>query len=116
MILPYGQWSNFSGLSEQRSHTSFWRRASLRPPGISASKAYIEEGWYDEKWALRVNPVLREYRHLANELIKEKGCAFLSNWLKTSSDARWKNFRQQCDLVFSPVEKTLVANARTFVK
>ena len=60
-----------------------------------------------EKWQLTVYPVLRELRHVANSLIRERGLPQVVQWLSASEHAGWLSHDQRIELVFDPAEETL---------
>jgi hypothetical protein len=85
--------------------------ASFRPaskPGISASKHMIELGWYDEVWEIQVYPVLAEFRHRANRLLIEQGLPGIARWLRSSDRSGWVERSHRVELIFIPVEESLV--------
>ncbi|HEX7184613.1 MAG TPA: hypothetical protein VF756_22505 [Thermoanaerobaculia bacterium] len=81
-----------------------------RRPGISASNQMVEKGWYDEKWEIRVFPVLRELRHLANRLLKEEGLPAVAQWLRSSQQKGWDSRQQWIELVFDPSGETITVH------
>lgn len=80
-----------------------------RKPGISASNQSVEEGWFDEKWEIRVFPVLCELRHLANRLLKDQGLPAVAQWLRSSQQPGWNSRQQWLELVFDPAGETITA-------
>jgi hypothetical protein len=78
-----------------------------RKPGISASNQSVEEGELGEKWEIRVFPVLRELRHLANRLLKDEGLPAVAQWLRSSQQAGRDSRRQWIELVFDPAGETI---------
>lgn len=86
--------------------------AEYRPaqqPGYAGMRFLIERGWYDEKWELHVYPVVRELRHLANGLLRERGLPLVLQWLRSLEQPGWLAREQRIELVFNPVEGTLSA-------
>ena len=61
------------------------------------------------RWELTVYPVLRELRHVANSLIRERGLPLVIQWLRASERAGWLSHDQHIELVFDPAEGTLSA-------
>ncbi len=61
-----------------------------RKPGFGGANAYIDEGWYDQRWEIRVSPVLRKLRHLAGCLLREKGLPSIIEWLQASETNGWE--------------------------
>ena len=78
-----------------------------RKPGLSAADYMIERGWYDERWELTVYPVLREFRHTANQLLREQGLPAVHTWLGKAEMLARGIVTQHLDLVFNPAEKSL---------
>lgn len=76
-------------------------------PGIGGAHWMIQEGWYDECWELRVNPVLSEFRSLANRLLRDEGLPSISSWLKSSGRRGWAATSRQLALTFDPAAETL---------
>ena len=68
----------------------------------------LEGGWYCESWRLTVYPVLSEFRHLANRLLSEQGLPAIAGWLRSSGCAGWSERLQRIELVFGPVDGSLV--------
>ena len=62
-----------------------------------------------EQWDLRVNPVLREHRHAAHDLLLTEGMPAVRSWLEASSTRGWLLLHHQLDLVFDPTDGTLRA-------
>src|SRR4051812_37364768 len=58
-----------------------------RKPGLSSAGSMIEAGYYDQRWKLTIYPVLREFRHVANQLLLEQGFPALSRWLRAAETA-----------------------------
>lgn len=86
--------------------------AEFRPfqkPGYRGAQCLVESGWYDEKWLMTVYPVVRELRHLANRLLRERGLPLLVQWLRSSERAGWLTRDQRIELLFNPVEESLSA-------
>jgi hypothetical protein len=78
-----------------------------RKAGYGGAQFLVESGWYDAQWQLTVYPVVRELRHLANRLIRERGLPLVAEWLRSSKRAGWLTRDQRIDLVFNPVEELL---------
>lgn len=78
-----------------------------RGPGLIGSAAMIEDGWYDERWELRVYPVLAEFRSTANRLLREQGLPAVSRWLRSSRRAGWLTVPQWVESVFDPTKDAL---------
>jgi len=78
-----------------------------RKPGIGASNHMIEGGSYREKWELWVYPVLREFRHLANGLLRDEGLPAVAAWLGSSRQPGWCGKDQRIELSFDPAEGCL---------
>jgi hypothetical protein len=78
-------------------------------PGLVGSDRMVQDGWYEEKWELRVNPVLPEFRHPANRLLREEGLPAIVRWLKSSGRAGWTATWHRIDLVFDPAEGSLAS-------
>jgi hypothetical protein len=68
----------------------------------------IEAGWYGEHWELRVYPVLREFRHVANRLLLEQGLPDLARWLRKVESVSKGITTQRSMLVFNPAEGSLM--------
>lgn len=79
----------------------------VRKPGYGGSNSFVESGWYDEKWKLTVYPVLRELRHMANELLREKGLGLITQWLRCSTQAVWLLHYHRIELIFHPLEESI---------
>jgi hypothetical protein len=77
-------------------------------PGYCGAQFMIERGYYDEHWELTVYPVLRELRHMANGLLREQGLPLVVEWLRTSDRSGWRSSKQSIELIFNPVEETLI--------
>lgn len=78
-----------------------------RKPGLSAGDFMIERGWYDEHWRLTVFPVLREFRHTANQLLRDQGLPAVCSWLGKAEGLARGIVPQQLELVFNPADGTL---------
>jgi hypothetical protein len=78
-----------------------------RKPGYGGANFMVESGWYDEKWEVTVYPVVRELRHLANRLIRERGLPLVVEWLRSSKRAGWLSRSQRLELMFNPTEESL---------
>lgn len=76
-------------------------------PGLRAANSMIERGWYDEKWELRVYPVLSDSRHLAEGLIREVALPAVAAWLKSSGRSGWAATWREIAFVFDPVAPSL---------
>ena len=86
--------------------------ADFRPrskPGFIGSNAMVDKGFYDEKWEIKVHPVLREKRHLAHRLVCDEGVSQLLAWLRQSQTAGWNLQSHFCELVFDPKQDTITA-------
>jgi hypothetical protein len=84
-----------------------------RKPGYCGAQFMIDRGYYAEHWELTVYPVLRELRHVANGLLREQGLPAVVEWLRTSDRAGWRSSKQSIELIFNPVEETLVSQVRS---
>jgi hypothetical protein len=82
-------------------------------PNYGGARALIEAGYYDEKWDLQVNPVLRELRHMANELLRNHGLPMVAEWLQSSGKVGWTTRVQRCALLFDPQTETLEKREKT---
>jgi hypothetical protein len=80
-----------------------------RKPGISGSDHMVRSGWYEEKWELRVYPVLAEFRPLANRLLRGEGLPAIVAWLKSSDWAGWITTWQRIELMFNPTDESLTS-------
>ena len=80
-----------------------------RQPGYGGARYMIESGWYDTKWEVTVYPVVRELRHHANCLLRERGLPLVVKWLSGSNRPGWLSRDQRIQFVFSPAEGTLSA-------
>lgn len=88
-------------------------RAEYRParkPGLSAAAFMIEAGRYDERWVLDVYPVLRELRHIANQLLRDRGFPAMRLWLDKAAGSARGLVIQNMEIVFDPAGESLVAN------
>jgi hypothetical protein len=58
-------------------------RVSFRhvDPGLTGSKYFIEEGFYNENWDITVYPVPRTIKHDAQQIIVDKGLPLVRSWL-----------------------------------
>ena len=74
---------------------------------IGASNDLAKDGWYDEKWELRIYPVLNELKPLANRLMREEGLPTVVTWLKSDEGKGWTRTWQRLELVFNPADKCL---------
>lgn len=83
-----------------------------RKPGLSASSAMVQRGWYDETWELKVYPVLAELRHLANRLLHEEGLPAVVTWLQSSGRAGWAATSQRIELAFDSAGEALACRER----
>jgi hypothetical protein len=81
-------------------------------PGYGGMQSLVESGWYDARWSLRVNPVLREVRHLVGQLLREQGLPAVVEWLRESDRAGWDTHQHRIELVFSPAEGTLTVTRK----
>ena len=85
--------------------------AEFRPargPGLTGSNEMVERGWYDERWELTVYPVLAEFRHLANRRLREQGLPAVARWLRASDRAGGDPRPRRIELLFDPVNGSLV--------
>lgn len=92
--------------------------AEFRPargPGLIASNDMLERGWFDESWQLTVYPVLSEFRHVANRLLREEGLPAIVRWLRSSGRAGWSTRSQRIELVFGPADTSLAAQENSGV-
>lgn len=78
-----------------------------RKPGLCAANSMIEEGWYGEKWELKVYPVLSHSRHLAEGLIREVALPAVAAWLRSSSRAGWASTWRKIAFMFDPAAPSL---------
>src|SRR5262249_24477960 len=66
--------------------------AEYRPaskPGYGGATFLVEAGWYEAKWELRVNPVLRELRAVASAALRETRLPAGAEWLRSSGAPGW---------------------------
>ncbi|WP_165071412.1 hypothetical protein [Paludisphaera rhizosphaerae] len=101
--------SKFRRLLEERSPYKVMTAEfhPARKPGVSAAEYMIQSGWYDEKWELFAYPVLAEFRHPANRLLRETGLPAVASWLKSSDRAGWTATWRRIELIFNPVDESL---------
>ena len=78
-----------------------------KSPGYAGAQFMIDRGWYEKKWELTVYPVLRELRHQANCLLRDRGLPLVVQWLRSSEQAGWLSRDQRIELLFHPAEETL---------
>jgi hypothetical protein len=78
-----------------------------RKPGLSAAGFMIANGWYHERWELKVYPVPRETRHTAKRLLIERGLPALALWLRGTESVARRFTVQRAELVFNPIEDML---------
>jgi hypothetical protein len=76
-------------------------------PGLGAADHMVQAGWYDEKWELRVNPVLSRLRQTANQLLREVGMPAIAAWMNSSGQEGWRTRSHRIELVFSPADGSL---------
>jgi hypothetical protein len=62
---------------------------------------------YDAKWTLNIYAVKREFRHLANRLLREQGLPAIVEWLRSSGSRGWEDRQHAIGLVFDPTAGTL---------
>lgn len=86
-----------------------------RKAGISGSDHMVQLGWYEEKWELKVYPVLVELRPLANRLLRGEGLPAIVKWLKTSDRSGWITTWQRVELMFSPTDESLTSQVTSGV-
>lgn len=79
-------------------------------PGISGAKHMVDMGWYDEKWELSVYPVLVEFRHVANQLLRDQGLPAVARWLRSAERAGWGMKSRWIVLVFNAAAGSLAAS------
>ena len=84
-------------------------------PNYGGASWLAAGGWYDERWELTVRPVIQELRHSANRLLRERGLPLVVQWLRSSERAGWMSRSHKIELVFSPVEESLVAHENSGV-
>jgi hypothetical protein len=95
-------------LSERLPYRSFLAEYDpARKPGLSAADFMIERGWYEERWELTVYPVLREFRHTANQLLRDQGLPAVVTWLGKAEGLARGIVPQQLELMFNPADGTL---------
>lgn len=78
-----------------------------RSPGYSGSNDFVERGWYKPKWELWIYPVLREQKHVANQLLKAVALPVVGDWMRLSTNAGWNLSQHELRFEFRPVEGTL---------
>ncbi len=92
--------------------------AEYRPaqkPGYGGNRRMLEDGWFDQKWELRVYAVPRELRPLASRLLRERGLPAVADWLQSSRRLGWEDHWQCIELVFSPADGTLTPQDKSGV-
>ena len=78
--------------------------------GYVAPQWAIERGDYGPKWHLWVFAVLRERRHAAGELLRERGLPTIVEWLRESGQTGWLAHKHKIALVFDPLEGSLAVD------
>jgi hypothetical protein len=68
---------------------------------------YAHQGVYNEEWNLRVNPVQRQLRQQAGELLKKQGFPAIIEWLRLSHQPGWGTRQHRLALVFNPAKGAL---------
>ena len=79
----------------------------LLPPSYSTPNQPFMEGWFDQQWELRVYPVLRELRSVANELLVSNGLPAVKTWFEQSDANGWDLLKHSLQLIFDPEKSTL---------
>ena len=80
-----------------------------RKPGYVGSNAMVDAGFFDERWEIEVGPVLRQHRHVAQQLLEQRGMPAIARWLTASSRRGWTSQGRNIRLVFDALEGSLVA-------
>ncbi len=86
-----------------------------RKPGISTANSMLQDGSYDDKWELRVYPVLAEFRSVANGLLRDQGLPAVAAWLKSSQQRGWTAIGRGIELRFNPAEVSLFSHEHSGV-
>ena len=76
-------------------------------PGYGGSQLMVESGWYDCHWELHVYQVVRAWRHLVNQLLREQGLPAVVEWLRFTQRSGWEGRHHRLELVFNPTEGSL---------
>ncbi len=71
-------------------------------PGYSGATFMIDRGWYEAKWEIRINPVLRSLRAAAGAALQAHGLPAVKDWLNSSGRAGWEILNHHMELVFAP--------------
>ncbi len=74
-------------------------------PGRSASREFIEMGWYEETWELSVYPVPRERKFATMTLLLTTGLPKICTWLETPRPETWRSGHHYCCIVVPFVEE-----------
>jgi hypothetical protein len=74
---------------------------------LSSPKQFIEEGFYEEHWEIRVYAVSRELKSVANRLLIEQGLPKAKIWLETPRTANWKTGRKYFQVLFHEKESLI---------
>jgi len=93
--------SDFAKLRETNSPYPIFN-ASYRhiQPGLTASKQFISEGWYEETWELSVYPVPRKLKSVARQALITEGLPQVRNWLSADRSPTWRHGRKHLEIFF----------------
>lgn len=77
-------------------------------PGLSASRQFIAEGWYEETWELSVYPVPRALKSVARQALLTEGLPGIMRWLSTDRQPSWRHGRKRCEIFFAESERRII--------
>jgi hypothetical protein len=81
-------------------------RPEIRMP-YTRSKAMEDQGLYEARWEIHINPVPRAWRANVGTLLRERGFPAVSAWLRSFRGDGWQAQYHRLELVFAPTEGTL---------
>lgn len=74
---------------------------------LTRSNDFIENGAYEEKWALTVYPVPRQMKAIAGRLLFEEGLPQIAKWLSTERTPIWKTGHKRAAVYFDLAEESI---------
>lgn len=76
-------------------------------PGLTGSYEMERLGFYDEKWLITVNSLPSVKKHIAKELLIEKGLPRLKKWLQQPRTETWRDGRHNIVVFYNPKDDSI---------
>lgn len=101
--------SNRQQLRKENEPYEICRISMIHPlKAFSASKYFIEEGFYNENWEIHIHPVPRELKNVAKQILIQDVLPKAKEWMEIPRTEIWKTGRKHFKAFFKENEPRIL--------